>query len=69
MSFTCANSYDRVRPPHPGRPVHLKDVQPSLVADLGSDAVGRLGHGVTVERQLVVVLHEDVVRPEEREEF
>jgi hypothetical protein len=53
---TCANSYDGVGTPLQCRPGDLEDVEASFVADPAPDAVGRLGHWVTVERQLESML-------------
>ena len=47
----------------PGRPGHLEEVQTPFVSDPAPNAVGGLGHRVSVEGQLVIFLHEDVVGP------
>ena len=51
-------------PSLPVGPGELEDVKAAIVADLAPDAVGRLGHGMAVEGHRVVLLHEDVERPE-----
>ena len=53
---------DGVRAALARAPVHLPRVQAARVADAAADAVGALSDRVPVERQLVVVLHEDVQR-------
>ena len=47
----------------PGGPAQLHHVQSPLVTDPRTDAVGALCHRVPVEREFVVLLHEDVERP------
>ena len=46
-----------------GWPAQLKHVETSLIANLGPDAVSALGHGVTVESQLVIIFDKDVQGP------
>ena len=46
-----------------GGPGDLEQVESALVADAAPDAVGRLGHRVPMERQLVALFEKDVVRP------
>lgn len=47
-----------------GGPRDLEEVKSAFVADPASNAVRRLRHRVSVQRQQVVLLHEDVKRPE-----
>ena len=49
-----------VGPVLPAGPDHLEDVEARAVVLPAPDAVGALSHGVTVEAQQVVLLHEDV---------
>ena len=62
-SVDGANSNHSMGPTLPGWPAQLKHMETSLVANLGPDAVRALGHGVTVEGQLVIILDEDVQGP------
>ena len=50
-------------PSLPVGPSQLEDMKAAVVADLAPDAVGRLGHRMSVEGHRVVLLHEDVERP------
>ena len=43
-------------------PRDLEEMEASLVTDSASDGVGRLGHRVSVQRQLIPLLEEQVVR-------
>lgn len=56
----CGDTDDGVRAPLSGRPAHLPGVQALGEADLAAYAVCRLGDGMPVERELVVVLDEYV---------
>lgn len=46
-----------------GGPGDLKHVQTGVVANLGADTVGGLGHGVTVECHWILILHINVQTP------
>ena len=64
-NITCADPNDGVGPSLPCRPRQLEEVKATFVADFAANAVGRLSDWMPMEGQLVVLLHEDVVRPEE----
>lgn len=55
---------DGVRAALARRPHHLPAVQPARVAHAAADAVRALRHRMAVERQSVLLLHEDVQRSE-----
>ena len=57
------HAHDGVRSALPRRPVQLPDVESARETHPTADAVGALSHRVPVERQRVVLLHEDVQRP------
>ena len=59
---TCTDTDDCVCASLPRWPSDFEKMEASLVANAAPDAVRRLGNRVTVKRQLVVVLDENVVR-------
>ncbi len=45
-----------------GGPGHFEKVKSAFVADAAANAIGRLGNGMPMNRQLVAVLDENVER-------
>ncbi len=61
--FTCTEPDNSMCASLPGGPSEFKEMEASFVADATSNAVRRLRNWMPMERQLVVLLDKNVVRP------
>ena len=57
---TCANADHGVGSSLHGGPSNLEEVEATVVANLASDAISRLGDGMPVQGQRVILLQDDV---------